>query len=1082
MSYYRLKGKTKYNLGITTSVEYPTTSTMQRHIVQASDGVLAAIIQRGNPAGTPVAERGLIFIRSIDNGVTWTIDHQLTSSDLFTADMEIDANNAIYAIYTQNADSAGANKDAGFRKFTYDAATKTWSMGGQILAYDAPVSGLEAATWSNIAKESVSGRLWVSFRHYNSTTGIYTIKMYYSDNDGATWTDTALSIGHNNTNLTRYGTIVSTSEVVMLVFHDTDATPTEWKRYARHYISEPATSWTIGDIGVAKSNGYGTHYSVVPDPDGTIHVVYEDREIGVETDVYYTRYFEDAWETPYIVGIGGGSYPNCCFIEDTILGIANTHNNRRLGSKSLDIIAELFSRAQFNYFEELYYDQVLLYAGTVEDKTNAAKDNDVANDVVHSATGALVKDIGDYVSLKHSVQFDYVYFALDQAGIGGTVVWEYWNGAGYSNLAATDSLDSNFTGSTGYLRFTPPGNWTAAGGYFEIRARVTVAYTTIPKCGMMVPSKYRRRLAIPAFVDLTLSNNLIPSIIREGEVSANYWNLDVILWEVEHIQLSENFFKEIKKAPISPNVIFELKLDGGVKKVGFGNGNFSDVSAIVETASSTQNKIDTSKGYSTRGEMEIVLTGRENIKALIKDNYLLNRRVLRRDGFITSNFTYEDYATTFVGKIIEWGPFKGDRLTIRIADTLKEASSVKIPEENSTKTQFIDYTNWNPADIMKNLLQEQIKAGFINVNGRSFDAGRDLWLNGWKFSRVITDPKGANEYLNELQIETNSFIFHDGEKLSFKVFSPPLPTETIEEWTDDHHIALGSFSQDSGGYKEHLFNRVVFYFDYDESGSDGETNFETGPLIVMDESSQAQWKDVKSKVIKSKWIRSFTFAQTVPLAGVRVYHISKANGAGTGTLTFTKASNTLQYTPPGGSIGEAVTLQDGKADVYGSDKSKYIRVLTNAAELPAANATGTITISALNGQALASAISHRIINRYRDPSALVKFDVMINQIAYDNRLVSLADLKDITTEDACEKGASSWTKKRIIITSARPDFQNFKIGIEGMDAKIFGRYAFITAAGYPDYPVASEEQRRRGFIGDANGKINGGTEEGYRIW
>ena len=82
-----------------------------------------------------------------------------------------------------------------------------------------------------------------------------------------------------------------------------------------------------------------------------------------------------------------------------------------------------------------------------------------------------------------------------------------------------------------------------------------------------------------------------------------------------------------------------------------------------------------------------------------------------------------------------------------------------------------------------------------------------------------------------------------------------MPGQTVEEWTDAHHLLHNSFSQKSG-YADSFFNRIVLYYDYDESGNDKEENFESA-YIAADAGSQdaSQWNEVKTKTIKSKWIK-----------------------------------------------------------------------------------------------------------------------------------------------------------------------------------------------------------------------------------
>ncbi|MBI5599656.1 MAG: hypothetical protein HY890_07970 [Deltaproteobacteria bacterium] len=548
------------------------------------------------------------------------------------------------------------------------------------------------------------------------------------------------------------------------------------------------------------------------------------------------------------------------------------------------------------------------------------------------------------------------------------------------------------------------------------------------------------------------------------------------------ITLTTAFLNELKKNSNQPNVIIEVALDSGTLKWGYSTGGFTDVLPILKSVSSLQNKLDTESGYSTRGQLTLVITGRDNFKTLIKDNYLKNRRIARKDGFVISGFAYSDYAQTFTGRILDWTR-KGDELTITIGDDLAIDAKKKIPVENATKTQYLDYRNMNPVDIMQNILKTQLGISASLVDDTQFDGEQGNWLNGWVFDRVLTKPEEANKYLNELQLETNSFIIHDGEKITYKVFAPPLPGQTIEEWTDAYNLLRESFSIESG-YKDNFFNRVVLYYDYDESGNDKPENFET-IAIAADAASQgaSQWAEIKTKEIKSRWIRTRTFTQPTNITGAVLYHVSVANGAGSGTLTFNYANNTLKWTAPGGAIGAAITLSnDGLYQVYDADQTKYARVIVTKASLPVTNQSDTITLSALNGAAYAAAIAQKILSRYRDPSATVGFDIDINGVAYNSVFIKPTDLKDLTTDEACNKGSNTWSKERMLLTLVRPDYQASKVHVEALQTKMYRRYGFIAPAGYPDYPSASASQKERAFIGNSANKVNGGTEDGYYIW
>lgn len=504
------------------------------------------------------------------------------------------------------------------------------------------------------------------------------------------------------------------------------------------------------------------------------------------------------------------------------------------------------------------------------------------------------------------------------------------------------------------------------------------------------------------------------------------------------------FAEELKKNTNRPCVIFEVELDSGLKKFGT-HAPFVDVIPIVSAFSSYQNKLDTKKGYTSRGEITFTIRGRENFLPLVRDEYLKNRRVTRKEGFLVEGFRYSNYTTTYSGIITDWSR-NDDEFTITVSDDLIDAT-VKIPEENESNTQYIAYQTMNPADIMLDILKTRLGISDGQINIWKFSSEGRRWLRGWKLSRVITEPSAANDYLNELQQETNSYIVHDGRRISFKVYAPPLPGEAVEEWREEH---LHNLTQRSG-YKDQFYNRVVVWFDYDESGGDKSSAFESAVVATDTSSSDAsQWDEASTKTIQSKWIRSLYIAnpwndQTI--TGIIIYHASKANGAGQGQLRYIKADNTLAWTAPGGIEGEPVEVSsDGRYDLYSSDKTKYIRVIVTTADLPMIDKTDYPNVTALRGRILAASIAQKILNFYRDPASTVSFDVDLNRSVYKYEFLKPTDLKDITTGEASDKGTSSWDKERVKITSVRPNIEKGMVAVEAQRAKMIRDYAFVGRA------------------------------------
>ena len=549
------------------------------------------------------------------------------------------------------------------------------------------------------------------------------------------------------------------------------------------------------------------------------------------------------------------------------------------------------------------------------------------------------------------------------------------------------------------------------------------------------------------------------------------------------ITLTTAFLNELNENSNVPCVVIEIALDSGSIKLGT-HPSFSDILPALRSVSSLQNKLDPKSGYSTRGQITATIIGRENFTGLIQDEYLKNRRVVRKDGFIAAGFLYSDYAGIFTGKIIDWSR-KGDELTLVIGDDMQTEGGKKIPVEKVGNTQTLDFRNTNPVDIVQSVLKTHMGISASIVDDTQFDLEQSLWLSGWVFDRVLTKPTEANKILNELQIETNSFIVHDGEKISFKHFAPPTPGQTIEEWSDDYHVLENTFSQKSG-YKDQFYNRIIIYFDYMESGNDKAEDFESA-YISIDASSgdSSEWDGTKTKTIKSKWIRSLTYSQPTSITGVTLYHVSVGNGAGSGELTYNKNNNTLSWEAPGGGgiAGATITLdKDGTYQLFHTNLNKWIRIVVDISALPASDKTDVIEISTLDGESYAAYLANKLLARYRDPSSTVSFSIDINNVAHDLEFIKPTDLKDLTTAEASEKGKSTWSKERLMLTSVRPDFSGGKVQIEAIQTRMYKKYGFIAPAGQADWNLATEAEKEYCFVGDASNQLGTANTEGFVVW
>lgn len=96
----------------------------------------------------------------------------------------------------------------------------------------------------------------------------------------------------------------------------------------------------------------------------------------------------------------------------------------------------------------------------------------------------------DYVTLGFAEQFPKVTFdnLNGTAGVGGVVVWEYWNGTTWVALTGVTDGTTGFTAAVANgqaLTFTVPSDWAkqvlnGSANLYYIRARITTVYTTNP--------------------------------------------------------------------------------------------------------------------------------------------------------------------------------------------------------------------------------------------------------------------------------------------------------------------------------------------------------------------------------------------------------------------------------------------------------------------------------------------------------------------------------------------------------------------------------------------------------------------------
>jgi hypothetical protein len=449
-----------------------------------------------------------------------------------------------------------------------------------------------------------------------------------------------------------------------------------------------------------------------------------------------------------------------------------------------------------------------------------------------------------------------------------------------------------------------------------------------------------------------------------------------------------------------------------------------------------------------------------------------------------------DFFKFFTGIVVDYS-IKNDKLELECQDQLYVAKK-KVPASNATNTQSLTYFEENPYNIIKKLIRDEGGISRDYIDSSQINTERDLWFDGWQFSRVITNPQTIRTLLDELQEQTHSFIYTDGDKYKVKALAPPIPGTTQYEITDNE-IILGSLSL-QGQMDDNFCNRCEVYYDYDESGSDNAENYESVAIAENTESQNTtQWNEISERTIKSKWVRSYSWTQPSDITGVTIYHASKGNTDGSGTLFYDQSNTsednnqTLEWKAPGQSnYGEAVVIdRDGTYQVFGrKSKRKYIRVVVVYDDLPATDQTDTITLNGISGSVLANSIAHHYVARYStSPQGEPKFSLPIHSAVYNNDFVKPGDLVKLTTDSLASRSTPEWDEESVFLLSTNFDPAKKRLECSGMQTGFRRKYGFIGASTITnDYDSATTSEKEYAFIADDRDNLGADDEAAYFVW
>jgi len=247
-----------------------------------------------------------------------------------------------------------------------------------------------------------------------------------------------------------------------------------------HFVAAFETEETL-----VNSSGLDSHFDAAISRNGKLGVVFDDGQIR------FVEYDGTEWSGAITIADEEGAFPQLQYGSNVPYIIWLEQN----GSGHNNIVYSRREGASFSIPLPIdpsrkYLSKVLLYhsgSGTFEDLTSAASD-DNSGDIFHTASSALLSQVGDTLYIGMSDRISFLNAVLSAAGTGGTVNWTYFNGQQWTAFEPSGG-DWSFSDSDKELLLwddsaSIPSDWqkcTVQGNLlFWIKVTVTTPFTTSP--------------------------------------------------------------------------------------------------------------------------------------------------------------------------------------------------------------------------------------------------------------------------------------------------------------------------------------------------------------------------------------------------------------------------------------------------------------------------------------------------------------------------------------------------------------------------------------------------------------------------
>ncbi|MGH8003999.1 MAG: hypothetical protein ACRECJ_04685, partial [Limisphaerales bacterium] len=448
------------------SALYPTGLSTQRKIFRIPAGVYAGrtatLFQK--TAGTIVlvfADPPFAAWSSAQNVVT-------DSADLpFSAMMDKDG--SLYVVYTQTTTLALLMVKLSFANGVWTAGTVR-----QILTVD--------SNYYPVIVKDRTDRLWAIWTRLAAADSKYYLQAKSAINDGATWGSGSTDVGttlSSGVATPVYGQVEIFNDRVYAVYTDGGT------KLADRYFPILGSVWALEEI-LASGSGFDSNFAVRASADGRLGVAYAS-----STGLFYREFDGVVWSGASPIDTSG-SAPLLVFPS----GKATVLYSKNFGTAQNQLVFSQKGESGFGaavplFAAEAAFAKVFVYdaSATVkfQDKTAEAAST-AAGDVLHSTSGAMLKDVGDTMYLGAEEPFHFFRALNSVAGVGGVVAYSYWNGSEWTAFVPNFG-NYNFTDSGAGVYLWPdksqiPSGWlkaSVAGAVkYWLKVEVATAFPTGP--------------------------------------------------------------------------------------------------------------------------------------------------------------------------------------------------------------------------------------------------------------------------------------------------------------------------------------------------------------------------------------------------------------------------------------------------------------------------------------------------------------------------------------------------------------------------------------------------------------------------